>query len=405
MNKGLSILFLLFGLFDAGSSVYAAWVQKAPFGGTAKHRCTAFSVGNKGYIGGGHTNSGTVAYFKDYWEYDPGTNSWTQIADFGGGYRYHATGFGVGNYGYVGLGEDENGNYTTDFWKYIPLINTWVQVTDFPGAARRGACSFVIDGKAYVGTGQVDAGYENDFYVYDPLMNSWNSISDFTGEARSSAVAFAYDGKGYVGTGHVLGNDTNDFYSYDPISNSWSQRADVGDLPRQDATGFVVQGEGYIGTGNNVEGTDNFGDFWKYNFSTDEWVQVADFDGQARRYLVSFVIGDVAYCGTGTNGTNLRDFWAFYPLLGMEDINPSVAVSVYPNPSPDGFIQIEIGKVGLENALELIILDSQGKVVLQKLTEHNEILLNMSEFGSGTYFYLIYENNRQAFSGKFNLIL
>lgn len=368
---------------------FAAWVQKAPFGGTAKHRCTAFSINNKGYIGGGHTNSGSLATFKDYWEYDPGTNCWTQIADFGGGYRYHATAFTIGNFGYVGLGEDDNNAYQNDFWKYIPLINTWVQIAAYPGDPRRGAASFVIDNLGYVGTGQTEEGYASDFYSYNPTTNSWLAIADFSGEARSSAVAFAHNGKGYLGTGHIIGDDKNDFFEYDPIANVWTQKADVGYLPRQDATGFVVQGEAYIGTGNNAEGTENFDDFWKYNFENDSWVEVADFDGQGRRYMVSFVIGDVAFCGTGTNGTNFRDFWAYYPLLDLNETQPSGSFHIYPNPTAD---HIEIKNEFEINFDQIVLSDLTGKIILdEKINDLQK--LNLENFVSGIYLLtILYEN-------------
>lgn len=112
-------------------------------------------------------------------------------------------------------------------------------------------------------------------------------------------------------------------------------KADVGLTPRQDATGFVLNGEGYIGTGNDNEGSQNFDDFWKYDFVNDVWVEIAEFDGLGRRYFVSFVIGDVAYCGTGTNGTNLRDFWAFYPLLETIDYSSLNQIALYPNPAQE----------------------------------------------------------------------
>src|SRR5687767_11341276 len=81
-----------------------AWIEKANFGGDARHRATAFSIGNRGYMGLGHVNSIVDILFNDFWEYDPGSNSWTQKANFGGGLRYHATAFTIGNFAYVGTG-------------------------------------------------------------------------------------------------------------------------------------------------------------------------------------------------------------------------------------------------------------------------------------------------------------
>lgn len=392
-------LFVSLFCFGVSQSLFSAWVQKAPYGGTAKHRCTAFSINNKGYIGGGHTNSGTLGFFKDYWEYDPGTNCWTQIADFGGGYRYHSTAFSIGNFGYVGLGEDDNSTYQNDFWKYIPLINTWVQVAPFPGLPRRGACSFVINSLGYVGTGQTETGYAADFYSYDPTTNSWQPIADFIGEARSSAVGFAHDGKGYLGTGHVIGDDRSDFFEYDPLTNLWNQKSDAGPIPRQDATGFVVMGEAYIGTGNNVEGTENYDDFWKYNFANDTWTEVAEFDGQGRRYMVSFVIGDVAYCGTGTNGTNLRDFWAFYPLLDYSETTSQNLIQIFPNPA-SSFIQINSE---LPDFFERVLLmDLNGKIVFDQLVDPTQ-KIDLTNFSDGIYFITLLKENKIIHTEKIEI--
>ena len=60
-----------------------------------------FSIGSKGYIGTGLPISGFV---KDFWEYDPATNTWTQKADFGGTARHSAVGFSIGSKGYIGTG-------------------------------------------------------------------------------------------------------------------------------------------------------------------------------------------------------------------------------------------------------------------------------------------------------------
>jgi N-acetylneuraminic acid mutarotase len=379
---------------------YGAWVQKANFGGAARHRCTGFAIDNKGYIGGGHINSGTVETFKDYWEYDPSTDCWTQIADFGGGYRYHSTAFSIGNYGYVGLGENDLSEYKNDFWKYIPLINTWVQIADFPGIPRRGACSFVIDDLGYVGTGQTETGYETDFYKYDPVTNSWTTIAPFLGEARSSAVAFSNNGKGYVGTGHIFGDDQNDFYEYDPNTNSWTQKSSVGTIPRQDATGFVLNGEGYIGTGNDNEGTQNFDDFWKYNFETDTWTEAVEFDGLGRRYMVSFVIGDVAFCGTGTNGTNLRDFWAYYPLLGNHETQNENQTYLFPNPTSD-FLLIKNSES--DKFIYYAIVDTHGKIIKSGNFASGE-KISVENFNSGYYIIQLYTDQKKLITKKFEIL-
>lgn len=396
MKKLLLIPFFFFIQIELNQSFASdQWIQMANFGGNARHRCTAFAVGNKGYIGGGHINSGQSFYHEDYWQYDPSSDSWTQIADFGGGKRYHSTAFTIGDFGYVGLGEDDQDIYHNDFYRYSPEFNIWQPISNFPGNPRRGASAFVLNGRGYVGTGQSDFGYEDDFYRYNPTTNSWLVMADFAGEARSAAVSFEYNGKGYLGTGHIFGDHTKDFYEYDPVSNTWTQKADVGPYFRQDATGFVLNGKGYIGTGNDVDATINYEDFWQYDFEADTWTQIGDFTGEGRRYMVSFVIGNRAYAGTGTDGTNLRDFWMFDPLLSI-DQNTEIVNSTYPNPSTES---IAFGIQSAEN-FTLEIYNLTGQIVFTEETISDGYQLQKNFIGSGVFIYKVTDRQARSQIGK-----
>src|SRR5207249_1321311 len=59
-----------------------------------------FSISSNGYIGTGVDFN--VNLYKDFWEYDPSANTWTQKADFGGSGRSGAVGFSIGSKGYIG---------------------------------------------------------------------------------------------------------------------------------------------------------------------------------------------------------------------------------------------------------------------------------------------------------------
>ncbi len=396
MKLGLFLIFLSsIQLLFAGE-----WNQKATFGGVARHRSSAFVIGEKGYVGMGHYNTGEHVIFKDFWEYDPATDSWTQKADFGGSLRYQCSGFSIGNYGYLGLGRNAEGNYEQDFWKYDPSANLWYPIANFPGAPRRGATAFVIDDMAYVGCGQTAADstalYVTDFYKYNPNNNTWTKIADFIGIGRTNPVSFSFNGKGYVGVGHTWSAALNDFYEYNPTSNYWVQKANVGNTLRQDATGFCVMGEGYIGTGNNEDGTENYKDFWKYNFETDIWTKVADFGGVARRYMVSFVINNTAYCWGGTNGTNLKDLWSFNPYLSVDEYDNEV-VAVYPNPATT---QVVFNLKNITN-VSVLVYNSNGQLISTIKNKSNQLVLNRESLPNGLYFYTITSNQQIIKSGKF----
>ena len=55
---------------------------------------------------------------KDFWEFDPDLNIWTQKTDYGGRARYEAIGFSIGSKGYIGTGDDPMN--MSDFWEYTP---------------------------------------------------------------------------------------------------------------------------------------------------------------------------------------------------------------------------------------------------------------------------------------------
>lgn len=387
INKHL-LLFVLILTFQ--NSFAGPWFQKCDFGGDARHRASSFTIGTKGYIGLGHINSGVDVEYEDFWQYDPASDAWSQIANYPLGRCFHAAQFVIGDIAYVGTGRLENGTYTKQFFAYDPQINTWSPIADLPGVARRGAVGFTVNGKGYVGTGQTTAGNSVDFYEYNPLTNTWLAKAPLPGSPRTSSVAFSIDSYGYVGTGQTDMGSANDFYEYNPASNTWTVKAFVGPITRQEATGFSLNGKGYIGTGDDYSSGNNYGDFWEYDRLANTWTPIEDFSGTARRYLTSFVIGSRAYVGTGTNGTNFKDFWMFDQILSvlgrkMKEID----VLVYPNPSAD-IIHINLGELPenvMPSAIQFEVYSLSGQLIKSIQCESSIIEMNISSFESGTYIY------------------
>lgn len=365
------------------------WTQKATFGGPARHRSVGVAIGNRGYMGLGHVNSTGDQQFRDWWEYDPGTNSWTQKADFGGGKRYHATGFAIGNKAYVGTGRDTTFNNRNDWWEYDPVINQWTAKASFPGSPRRGAVGFAIGTKGYVGTG---SGYA-DFWEYNPATNTWIQKASLPAPGRTSAVGFSIGSKGYIGTGDI-GGSTNDFWEYDPVTNTWMAKPNVPGPTRMEASGFALNGKGYIGTGDNYSSGDNYGDFHCYDPATNSWTQVADFGGTSRRYLTAFTIGSRAYAGLGTNGTNFQDFWE-YGLYNATDETgvKEFKVNVYPNPmTASAIVSIEEAPIA-DSKITFMLYDVRGQAVKNIELSGSSVSFDNSGLHRGTYVYHVIRNN------------
>ncbi|MGB0932878.1 MAG: kelch repeat-containing protein [Lishizhenia sp.] len=374
-----------------------AWEQKANFGSTGRHRGTAFAIKDKGYMGLGHINSVVNIAYADIWEYDPASDTWTQKADFGGGDRYHAVAFTVGEKAYCGSGRKPSNSWSDDFWEFDPVANSWTQISDIPGGMRLGALAFVIDTLAYVGAGSSSTGTSEQYYSYYPPTDTWTPIADFPGNDRATGVAFAINGKGYVGTGSAGFGAGNDFWEYKPEQDQWIQRANVGPTPRQGATGFAINGKGYILTGNNFGNGLNYRDVWEYEPATDVWKQIDDFPGAKRRFMNSFVIGNTAYCGIGTNGTNFNDFWSFTGTVSLEEEWKS-GIKLYPNPT-SGLFKI-VGLSGFQG--EIIVYNLSGQPVLeQRILATN--VIDASELKKGIYLYALLEGTQCIKSGKIQI--
>jgi N-acetylneuraminic acid mutarotase len=381
---------LIIVLVVCGTDVFAqaqyGWIQKAGFPGPARHRATAAAAGNRGYMGLGHINSVVDVLFDDWFEYDPGTDSWTQKANYPGGPRLHAASFVIDNIIYVGTGRDVNASLHKDFWKYNPVTNTWAAVASYPGAGRRGAVGFTINGLGYVGTGS----YHSNFYRYDPSNDSWTQIQSLPGTGRISAVGFAINDKGYIGTGDESG-PLNDLWQYDPAFDTWTQMANLPGLPRMEAGGFVLNGKGYIGTGDDFSSGNNYQDFWCYDPSTNAWMQVTDFAGAARRYLSCFTIGNRAYAGLGTSGMNYADFWEYGSISGVEE-NSGFTFSVYPMPVTEQSM-VQFSSAVSDAKMELT--DINGKLVAKhESISGSQFRLERNGLPDGVYFLRVEENGK-----------
>lgn len=292
------------------------WVPRADFPGLLRDGAVGFSIGTKGYMGTGDTDSGSA---KDFWEYDPQNDTWTQKADVGGGGRQNGVGFSIDGKGYVGMGEITDNTFIPiqvtpkeDFWEYDPNTNIWTQQNDFAGGAVATRTTFVIGEKGYIMVGYRDnIGFTKEFWEYDPVSDNWLQKGDFVGSERGATIGFSIGGKGYVGTGAGANlQKFDDFWEYDPLADNWTQKTDFPGGLRYGATGFSLNGKGYLGGGQD-ETFVRKKDFWEYDPTNDEWTRKADLMIPLSN-STAFSIGERAYLGTGREGFDyVSSFWEF----------------------------------------------------------------------------------------------
>lgn len=375
------------------------WTQKSDFPGTKREFPFSFSIGTKGYVGGGMDSLNN--FLNDFWEYNPATDLWTQKANFAGGQIQNASGFSALNKGYVvfGLVADNSAigyYFTNDLWEYDPVTDAWTQKSSIPTIGRQGATAFSSSNVGFAGFGMdwTNATVYNDLWKYEPMTDVWSQKANMPGAARVGAVGFTIGNNIYVGTGNSApANYLNDFWEYDIASDTWSQKANLG-IPRTQSAAFSIGNSGYLGTGQF--GFAWLSDFNQYDPSTDTWT-AQTFSGISRDQTAFFSIGNKGYLGLGSffynYYHNLNDFWEWTPSITTsveEFTNSSLQLMMYPNPCIND-LNVIIKNNQHSCYDKLVIYDMQGKIISEfdspsSKSGQTKFNLNLSAIESGIYF-------------------
>lgn len=341
----LGFVVFVFLILSCSSQAQGTWTQQSAIPITGgRTAAVAFSIGGKGYLGTGEGIAFFNAnYFQDLWEYDPTTEIWTQKADFSGGPRAYATGFVIGNYGYLGTGENTNGILQNDLWRYDPVANTWIQEASLNSGVREAAVGFSVGGKGYIGTGQTGVSGQSsssclaDMWEYDPTLNTWTPKQNFPPGGRTDIDrgVFVYGNKAYLGTGRDCNNSFapqhyNDFWEFDPVANVWTPKSNFPGVPRRGTVGFALCDAGFFGLGTDANSNPQ-SDLWRYAPASDTWTLAAVFPGSPRWDEPSFVVGGKAFVGTGVLNESafgidvINDCWSFsYPVKAVVSANATI---------------------------------------------------------------------------------
>ncbi len=389
----LLILFVPLSVFGQNS-----WFLKDTVNGSPRSSSSAFILNNEAYIVAGLDEDGfrrrmySYSFTQDDWDQEEAMGG-----ENGGGLnRGSACAFTIGFKSYVTTGQGETNAFFKDTWEYDLVTQTWSQKADFLGEARRQAVSFVIGSIAYVGTGLSASGLKKDMFKYNATTNTWVQLNDFGGTARKEAAAFSMGDQAYIGTGDD-GVKLNDFWEYQAATDTWVQKASMPGLARKGAVGWGIFPNAYICSGEDSD-FNYSNELWEYNFFLNSWTQRASLPGPGRSNAVAFVLNGFGFVGTGYNGVFLNDLFAFKPTLGVEDLLASDAVSTYPIPARE-HCTIEVN----EQDLEVVMYASNGS----KLKSDNYVVstsqgfqVNRNNLEAGTYFYELTKNGQKVYAGK-----
>ncbi|MFD2722146.1 T9SS type A sorting domain-containing protein [Hymenobacter monticola] len=225
------------------------WTQKALYAGAHRVSATGFSIGGVGFLGLGQLTNGSSSAV--LYAYDVASNAWVRFSDFPlASGRYEAATFVANNRAYVTCGTDGSFNYR-DCWEFNPLTDTWTQKANFGGSARAYPSAFSIGGEGYVGLG-ASSGRFFDLWRFTPATNVWTRRADFPGGGRSGAVGFALGTVGYFGTGFNGSAVFRDLWEYNPATDAWTQRAPFGGVASNGGVAAVVGSRAYVGLGSDA---------------------------------------------------------------------------------------------------------------------------------------------------------
>ena len=344
------ILILVLLVLDVVHCSAIPWVQKANLGGTGRHRALGIAIGNKGYFGTGHVNgTGVDISYKDWWMFDPASNTWTQKANFPVSV-HGAVGFGTNTRGYVGGGS----SLTNEFYQYNPVTNTWSPIAPCPfnpGDSQ----GFTVEGKGYVYL-------TNQLAEYDPAINQWAIKPQAPVNFGTWSCSFSNGSSGFIKSG------TN-FYEFKPGQNTWIQRASFPGIMTNGSSAFSINGKGYVTCGYSAGLSNVTDEVWEFDPGSNNWTFIGNFPGTNRRFPIAFALNNKGYFGSGTNGTNFNDFWQFD--LTSLSLNESLTeeTRIYPNPT-NGEFTIQLPSViDYQFPLTMEIVHTNGTVIEKQVVE------------------------------------
>ena len=355
------------------------WVQvtSLPNVFNETHHSFAFSFDDMGYIVGGNSDSGVR---DDFYQYNPATDSWTELAPFPGGARGFAIGDIWNGKAYFGFGNDGTSRLN-DLWVFDPSNMSWTELASCPCAERAHPAMIAHNGKVFVGLGSSSSGNMNDWWEYDIALNTWSHKDDLPSLSRHHPYQFGIDDYVYTGFGH--GNSIfNDWFRYDIAGETWTQVATLPAEGRVAGTQFSYNGLGYVlsGHGDNHRSM-NTGEFWAYDPVTDAWDELPPHPEGSRWAPASFIIDGEVYIINGTSVSEyVTEIYKFNlnSVLSTHELTNST-VSIYPNPAID-IINIDVpGNIKYDANL----YDLQGRLIISTT---NKSVIEIQSLPLGIYF-------------------
>jgi N-acetylneuraminic acid mutarotase len=407
------ILLVLFGL---SLTAQYSWVTKNPFSGTPSQNATGFAIGNNGYVVVGLLSRNGPIYTNQVWSYNPSGDNWSQKSNFPQTLAGSVS-FVINDTAYVAGGQTTGLSLVNNTYAYNAAADSWSPKSGLSVGGDNQA-TFVINGIGYIATGAYTGSNASvSAYSYTPSTDTWSPIANFGGSACVNAVGFAIGNYGYVGLGgNGAGTYFNSFYKYDPSANSWSSIAAFPGVARSGAVAFVIDGIAYVGSGvTYAAGSSSpytLGDFYAYDPTSNTWTAVPGLPGNSRTETTAFSINNHGYVVGGFDFINtsyfnlVSEFASCQTISGIVEPGPTnnnIKIEVYPNPSSVENLAVKIN-ADVNSSMEYIIASVDGKQIMLNKIRQNQFEINTAGLSNGVYILSVKDASGPLGFSKFEVI-
>ena len=221
---------------------------------------SAFIMG-KGYMCMGFKSTGAgSAFYKDCWEYDTNTDSWTQKADYPGSSGTRTMGFNDSTSMYVFSGYDSTAATTNFLYQFNVAGNTWTLKNTPPFTTRRFATTFTIKNKGYI-TGGIDTLLNNltDLWMYNAATDTWTQKANCLTSLTLTHTVAAGD------YGWIVRTAIDSLIEYNSVSDTWSYKRP---LQFTNFTALYPDTNSFYGVKNNLQ-------VMRYDIASDTFIAVS----------------------------------------------------------------------------------------------------------------------------------
>jgi N-acetylneuraminic acid mutarotase len=282
----------------------------------------------------------------------PSDDPWQDVADYPTAISDNSASTNDGKV-YSVAGIDGNGDEVASLYSYDPGTLTWTQLADM-GDTREAPTSNWLNGQLYVVGGWDSVGDPlATTQAYDPGADSWTTVADNPKPFAASGSA-VLNGQLYViGGCDSASCGTTDVEIYDPASNSWS---DGPAYPEQ--TSWIACGA--IGPAIFCAGgtNDSSSSTSTYSFDGSSWTQVADMPADAWASASSVANGQLLVSGGAINGSTVltNEGWSYDPGSDSWTALPNSNNSVYRLGGACGFYKVggSIGNFQSQSSVEVL---------------------------------------------------